>query len=515
MHAKNMTHARDGSISVGTKAFRMRAVAIALAAVMLGRSAAFILRGGSWSLRANRSNLRFAGGPNQQLRLRHSTASLLSPTARHMSSVPSTSTASTADLAAAIAAKGEQIRQAKALQAPTLKQDVAPLVAELLALKAEYKQLTGQDFGVPSKGADGGKKAQPTLASKPSKPPQTPTFAANPNPNPRASPTATSTTPTSSSDSPAAPTSQLFKNFVTNIIDDDIAAGRNGGRVVTRFPPEPNGYLHLGHAKSISINFGLAQHYGGVTHMRFDDTNPDKEEMEYIRSILDDVRWLLADPARPSPLASSSSFPTAAAASSNPTATSSSSPSDPWHGPVRHASDYFPTLYAGAEYLISQGLAYVEDCSAEQMRELRGSLTVPGKNSPYRERTVEENLRLFRAMRAGVLPDGQCVLRAKIDMMSPNMNLRDPTLYRIKRAEHPLTGSTWCIYPMYDYAHAVSDALEGITHSLCSLEFADHRPLYDWILNALRPSGLVAPLQFGRPVQTEFSRLNLQVRSLT
>lgn len=288
----------------------------------------------------------------------------------------------------------------------------------------------------------------------------------------------------------AAPTSQLFKNFVTNIIDEDIAAGRNGGRVVTRFPPEPNGYLHLGHAKSISINFGLAQHYRGVTHMRFDDTNPDKEEMEYIRSILDDVRWLV-----------SGAEPTGAA--------------DPWFGPVRHASDYFQTLYDGAEYLVQQGLAYVEDSSAEQMRELRGTLTEPGTNSPFRDRSVEENLRLLRAMRAGEFPDGFCVLRAKIDMSAPNMNLRDPTLYRIKRATHPLTGNAWCIYPMYDYAHAVSDALEGITHSLCSLEFADHRPLYDWFLDALRPSALVAPLALGRPVQTEFSRLNLQYTVLS
>lgn len=288
----------------------------------------------------------------------------------------------------------------------------------------------------------------------------------------------------------------MFKNFVTNIIDSDIAAGKNGGRVVTRFPPEPNGYLHLGHAKSISINFGLANHYNGVTHMRFDDTNPEKEEMEYIRSILDDVRWLVG---------------------SNASSTSSSGEtSAPWHGPVRHASDYFQTLYDGAEYLIQQGLAYVDDLTAEEMREYRGTLTEAGKSSPYRSRSIDENLRLFRSMKNGEFPDGKCVLRAKIDMTASNMNLRDPTLYRIKRASHPMTGTQWCIYPMYDYAHAVSDALEGITHSLCSLEFADHRPLYDWILDMLAPSALIPNADKGwRPVQTEFSRLNLQYTVLS
>jgi len=292
----------------------------------------------------------------------------------------------------------------------------------------------------------------------------------------------------------AEPYTQLFKNFVTNIIDEDIAAGRNGGRVVTRFPPEPNGYLHLGHAKSIRINFGLAGHYNGVTHMRFDDTNPEKEEMEYIRSILDDVRWLVGG--------SNGSEENAPA---------------PWFGPVRHASDYFQTLYDGAEYLIQKGLAYVDDLTPEEMREYRGTLTQPGKDSPSRTRSVEENLRLFRAMKNGELPDGKCVLRAKIDMSAANMNLRDPTLYRIKRAAHPMTGDKWCIYPMYDYAHAVSDALEAITHSLCSLEFADHRPLYDWLLDALSPSGLIPPLseKGWRPVQTEFSRLNLQYTVLS
>ena len=301
--------------------------------------------------------------------------------------------------------------------------------------------------------------------------------------------------PTKPEEAPVTPGySQLFKNFVTNIIDEDLAAGRNGGRVVTRFPPEPNGYLHLGHAKSISINFGLAKHYNGVTHMRFDDTNPEKEEMEYIRSILDDVRWLVGE--------------------SNSDNTDGSAP---WFGPVRHASDYFQTLYDGAEFLILQGLAYVDDLSPEEMREYRGTLTQPGRDSPHRTRSVEENLRLFRAMKNGELPDGKCVLRAKIDMSAPNMNLRDPTLYRIKRATHPLTGNQWCIYPMYDYAHAVSDALEGITHSLCSLEFADHRPLYDWIIDVLAPSKLIPPLteKGWRPVQTEFSRLNLQYTVLS
>lgn len=286
--------------------------------------------------------------------------------------------------------------------------------------------------------------------------------------------------------------SQLFKNFVTNIIDDDLAAGRNGGRVVTRFPPEPNGYLHLGHAKSININFGLASHYKGVTHMRFDDTNPEKEEMEYIRSILDDVRWLVGG------------------------GEEKEKDGEPWFGAVRHASDYFQKLYDGAEYMIQQGKAYVDDLTAEEMRGYRGTLTEPGRDSPFRSRSVEENLRLFRAMKNGEFPDGKCVLRAKIDMTASNMNLRDPTLYRIKRAEHPMTGNQWCIYPMYDYAHAVSDALEGITHSLCSLEFADHRPLYDWFLDVLGPSKLIAFAEKGwRPVQTEFSRLNLQYTVLS
>lgn len=286
---------------------------------------------------------------------------------------------------------------------------------------------------------------------------------------------------------------QLLKNFVTNIIEDDLAQNKNGGRVVTRFPPEPNGYLHLGHAKSVNINFGLAKAYNGVTHMRFDDTNPAKEEIEYVKSILEDVRWLVNTEKSTGPEAD-----------------------QPWEGDVRHASDYFPRIYEAAEYLIQQGLAYVDDSTPEQMKELRGTLTKPGQDSRYRQRSVEENLQLFRDMKAGKMEDGKCVLRAKIDMSSPNMNLRDPTLYRIKRAEHPLTGNQWCIYPMYDFAHSMSDALEGITHSLCTLEFLDHRPLYDWVIDSLLGSGLLPHGDKGwRPQQTEFSRLNLQYTVLS
>ena len=286
---------------------------------------------------------------------------------------------------------------------------------------------------------------------------------------------------------------QLLKNFVTNIIDDDLAQNRNGGRIVTRFPPEPNGYLHLGHAKSVNINFGLAKAYKGVTHMRFDDTNPAKEEIEYVNSILEDVRWLVNTEKSTGPEADR-----------------------PWEGDVRHASDYFPKIYEAAEYLIQQGLAYVDDSTPEQMKELRGTLTKPGQDSPYRTRSVEENLQLFRDMKEGKMEDGKCVLRAKIDMSSPNMNLRDPTLYRIKRAEHPLTGNQWCIYPMYDFAHSMSDALEGITHSLCTLEFLDHRPVYDWVIDNLLGSGILPHGEEGwRPNQTEFSRLNLQYTVLS
>jgi glutaminyl-tRNA synthetase len=284
--------------------------------------------------------------------------------------------------------------------------------------------------------------------------------------------------------------SGMIKNFISNIIEEDIRNGKYGGRVITRFPPEPNGYLHLGHAKSVNFNFAVASAYGGVTNMRFDDTNPAKEDLEYVHSILDDVRWLITGKTSITP--------------------------PPWDGPVRNASSYFQVLYDAAEYLILQQLAYVDDLSLEQMREYRGTLTTPGKDSPFRNRGVEDNLRLFRAMRDGEFPDGHCVLRAKIDMASPNLNMRDPTLYRIKRAEHPVTGNKWCIYPMYDFAHALSDALEGITHSLCTLEFADHRPLYDWSIDKVMPSGLLPYQKEGwRPNQYEFSRLNIQYSVLS
>ncbi|NMC73343.1 MAG: glutamine--tRNA ligase/YqeY domain fusion protein, partial [Geobacteraceae bacterium] len=254
-------------------------------------------------------------------------------------------------------------------------------------------------------------------------------------------------------------------NFIRGIIDEDLRSGKHE-TVVTRFPPEPNGYLHIGHAKSICLNFGLARDYGGRCHLRFDDTNPVKEEMEYIESIKDSVRWLGFD----------------------------------WGEHQYHASDYFEQLYRWAEELILKGKAYVDDLTAEQIREYRGTLTEPGKESPYRDRTVEENLDLFRRMRGGEFPDGSRVLRAKIDMASPNMNLRDPVMYRILHAEHPHTGNAWCIYHMYDYAHGQSDSIEGITHSICTLEFEDHRPLYDWFLEAL---------EIYRPRQIEFARLNL------
>ena len=257
-------------------------------------------------------------------------------------------------------------------------------------------------------------------------------------------------------------------NFIRTIIDEDLANGKHK-KTVTRFPPEPNGYLHIGHAKSICLNFGTARDYQGVCHLRFDDTNPAKEETEYVDSIKEDVRWLGFD----------------------------------WGDNLFFASDYFERLYEGAVQLIKKGLAYVCDLTPEEVRAYRGTLTEPGKNSPYRERGVEENLDLFSRMRAGEFPDGSRLLRAKIDMASPNINLRDPALYRIKRAHHHRTGDDWCLYPMYDYAHAVSDALENITHSLCTLEFEDHRPLYDWALASLdwpRP----------RPRQIEFARLNLE-----
>lgn len=256
-------------------------------------------------------------------------------------------------------------------------------------------------------------------------------------------------------------------HFIRNIIEADLASGKHKS-IVTRFPPEPNGYLHVGHAKSICLNFGLALDYQGKCNLRFDDTNPEKESEEYARSIQDDVRWLGFQ----------------------------------WDGEVRWASDYFEALYDYAVELIRQGKAYVDDLSPDEMREYRGTLTAPGKNSPFRERSVEENLDLFARMRVGEFPDGSKVLRAKIDMASPNINLRDPAIYRIRRAHHIRTGDKWCIYPMYDYTHCISDALENITHSLCTLEFEDHRPLYDWVLDQL-------PVPC-HPQQIEFSRLELQ-----
>ncbi len=259
---------------------------------------------------------------------------------------------------------------------------------------------------------------------------------------------------------------EVGRDFIRDIIEADLAAKRHT-TVVTRFPPEPNGYLHIGHAKSICLNFGVAQEFGGRCHLRFDDTNPTKEEQEYIDAIEDDVRWLGFD----------------------------------WGTHLYHASDYFEQLYQWAEHLIRTGKAYVDDQSQEEMRLTRGTLTEPGRNSPWRERSVEENLDLFRRMRAGEFPNGARVLRAKIDMTSGNINLRDPVLYRILHASHPRTGTAWSIYPSYDFAHGQSDAIERVTHSLCTLEFEDHRPLYDWFLEHLPvPS---------RPRQYEFARLNL------
>ena len=256
-------------------------------------------------------------------------------------------------------------------------------------------------------------------------------------------------------------------DFIRAIVADDLQAGRNGGRVVTRFPPEPNGYLHIGHAKSICLNFGVAAEFGGVCNLRFDDTNPVKEDVEYVRSIEADVRWLGFE----------------------------------WQGEPKYASDYFQTLYEYAVHLIRHGDAYVDSQSADEIRQRRGTLTEPGVPSPYRERSVEENLDLFARMRAGEFEDGAHVLRARIDMASPNINMRDPVLYRLRRAHHHRTGDDWCIYPMYDFAHPPSDAIEHITHSLCTLEFEDHRPLYDWLI-----AHLPVPAQ---PRQIEFARLNL------
>ncbi|MFO7963219.1 MAG: glutamine--tRNA ligase/YqeY domain fusion protein [Desulfobacterales bacterium] len=256
-------------------------------------------------------------------------------------------------------------------------------------------------------------------------------------------------------------------DFIRNIIDEDVKNNKNDGRVATRFPPEPNGYLHIGHAKSICLNFGIAEDYAGTCNMRFDDTNPAKEESEYVEAILRDVKWLGYE----------------------------------WGDRLFFTSDYFGALYAYAEELIRRGKAYVCSLSPDEIREYRGTLTEPGKESPYRNRSVEENLDLFRRMRNGEFPDGAHVLRAKIDMASPNLNMRDPTLYRIRRAHHHRTEDDWCIYPMYDYAHCLSDSMEGITHSLCTLEFENNRPLYDWILDALETDC--------HPRQIEFARLNL------
>jgi glutaminyl-tRNA synthetase len=257
-------------------------------------------------------------------------------------------------------------------------------------------------------------------------------------------------------------------NFIRDIVAADRVAGKHGGRVVTRFPPEPNGYLHIGHAKSICLNFGLAQdHPGGICHLRFDDTNPTTEDPEYVQAIQDDVRWLGFE----------------------------------WHGKMFYASDYFDQLYDYAVRLITKERAYVDSLTADQIREYRGTLTEPGKNSPYRNRSVSENLDLFQRMRAGDFADGTHVLRAKIDMASPNINLRDPVLYRIRHATHYRTGTMWCIYPAYDFAHPLSDAIESITHSICTLEFEDHRPLYDWVVEQAEPPH--------RPQQIEFARLNI------
>ena len=262
------------------------------------------------------------------------------------------------------------------------------------------------------------------------------------------------------------------RDFIRDIIESDIAAGQNT-EIVTRFPPEPNGYLHIGHAKAICVNFGVAQEYGGRCHLRFDDTNPVKEEQEYIDAIKRDVQWLGFD----------------------------------WGPHLYYASDYFEQLYEWAQHLIRAGKAYVDDLPAEEMRAMRGSLTEPGRNSPYRERSVAENLDLFCRMREGEFPNGASVLRAKIDMTAGNINLRDPVLYRILHTEHPRTGKQWCIYPTYDFAHGQSDAIEGVTHSLCTLEFEDHRPLYDWLIDNL-------PVP-ARPRQYEFARLNLNYTVLS
>ena len=260
---------------------------------------------------------------------------------------------------------------------------------------------------------------------------------------------------------------KIIKNFIQKIIEEDIANGKNGGKVITRFPPEPNGYLHIGHAKSICLNFSLASQYGGRTHLRFDDTNPVKEDIEYIESIEEDVRWLGFN----------------------------------WEDHLYYASDYFEKMYELAVELIRKGKAYVDDLTAEEIRQYRGTLTEPGKESPYRNRSIEENLELFEKMKNGEFEDGSKTLRAKIDLSSGNINMRDPVMYRIVRSHHPRQGDKWCIYPMYDWAHGLEDSIEGITHSVCTLEFEAHRPLYDWYLDQLP--------ELHHPQQIEFARLNL------
>jgi glutaminyl-tRNA synthetase len=262
-------------------------------------------------------------------------------------------------------------------------------------------------------------------------------------------------------------------NFIHNIIVEDVKENKNDGRVHTRFPPEPNGYLHIGHAKSICLNFGLAAEFKGVCNLRFDDTNPTKEEVEYVESILSDVRWLGFD----------------------------------WGDRLFYTSDYFEQLYEYAVQLIKDGKAYICSLSAEEIREYRGTLTKPGKDSPYRTRSVEENLDLFQRMREGEFEDGSHVLRAKIDMASPNLNMRDPTIYRIRKVAHHRTHDAWCIYPMYDFSHCLSDSIERITHSICTLEFEDNRPLYDWVLDELNLDC--------HPQQIEFARLNLSYTVLS
>jgi len=267
---------------------------------------------------------------------------------------------------------------------------------------------------------------------------------------------------------PEENSTEAGRDFIRQIVAEEVAAGKNGGRVQTRFPPEPNGYLHIGHAMAICVDFGVARDFSGTCYLRFDDTNPERETEEFVESIKRDVQWLGFS----------------------------------WDDRLSHASDYFQKIHDFAVELITRGFAYVDHQSADDIRKNRGTLTEPGKNSPYRDRSPAENLKLFESMRRGEFDEGSCVLRAKIDMAAPNINLRDPALYRIRKVAHQRTGDTWCIYPMYDYAHTLSDAIEGTTHSLCSLEFEDHRPLYDWFLDQLWKGA-------SRPRQIEFSRLNL------